>query len=111
MHGKDFPHNSNWTCLGKEPGFYMKALRNWLTYIPRNQLFIVNMESLLGNEYDTINRLLNFLGYPAHYNHSQKLLPHENAKSKHCEGCEQEGSTVALILLLDTVVYYILLCI
>ena len=65
---------------------YVDLLRNFLRVIPRDQLFIINFESLAGDrQQDTLNRLLHFLGKPAMYS-NEDLLPHSNSKDSHCQG-------------------------
>ena len=72
-----------WTVLVSG---YVNLLKNFLKIVPRDQLFIINFESLAGErQQDTLNRLLYFLGKPAMYS-KEDLLPHSNSKESHCEG-------------------------
>ena len=63
-----------------------------LKFIPRDQIFIYNFESITGDEGDdTINRLLYFLGEEAVYRRGN-LLPHVNTRSSHYK--DREGDEV-----------------
>ena len=76
-----------WTVMESA---YVDALSRFLQIIPRDQLFILNFESLIGErQQDTLNRLLYFLGKPGMYSKSD-LLPHSNSKESHCNGACDE---------------------
>ena len=42
-------------------GLYLDQIKNWLKYINRNQLFVMNFETLIVNTTDTMLRLSAFL--------------------------------------------------
>lgn len=71
---------------------YLQNLKDMLKFIPRDQIFIYNFESITGDEGDdTINRLLYFLGEEAVYRRGN-LLPHVNTRSSHYK--DREGDEV-----------------
>jgi len=47
--------------LQKDRGLYLYQLKQWLTYINRNQLIIISFDTLLTNTTDTVKRLASFL--------------------------------------------------
>jgi len=53
--------NSSHGLSQRSRGLYLHQLQNWLKYIKRNQLFIMNFETLVVNTTDTILRLSSFL--------------------------------------------------
>lgn len=69
-------------------GFALLHLKRLLALIPRDQVFIVNFESLIGEQQaDTLNRLFAFLGIPPI---QIPHLPHSNSKKSNCgnKNCE-----------------------
>lgn len=76
-----------WTVLESA---YVDALRRLLQVIPRDQLFIINFEALIGDhQQDILNRLLYFLGKQPMYSR-EEVFPHSNSKEKHCDGACDE---------------------
>lgn len=67
-------------------GFYIQNIQNLLKVVSRNQVFILNFESLFGDKQtDTINRLLYFIGKSPVYS-TKELLPYESSRLSQCEG-------------------------
>jgi uncharacterized membrane protein YgcG len=65
-------------------GEYVVHLERWLRYFNREQLFILNLSTLLTNTTDTVHRLLSFLNLPPfpakQYSREGKIvLPHKNS--------------------------------
>jgi hypothetical protein len=63
---------------------YVHHLQHWLTYFNRSQFFIVNLDTLLTNTTDTVERMLRFLDLPPFpqrtYDDSGQIkLPHSNS--------------------------------
>ena len=72
-------------------GFYMQHLKDLLEVLPRDQLFIYNFESMVGESGDDVlNRLLYFLGSKPVYA-KEPLFPHANSREKHFDGAEEEA--------------------
>ena len=66
-------------------GFALHHLKRLLSVIPRDQVFIINFESLTDErQQETLNRLFYFLGVPPKYS-ADPLMPHSNHKETHCE--------------------------
>ena len=69
---------------------YLQRIKKILEVIHRDQLFILNFESLTGNtKQDTLNRLLYFLGAGPVYQKSSTLPQSNSAESKCGENCEE----------------------
>lgn len=56
---------------------YVQQIRNWLRYISREQLFIINIQTLLENPPDTMRRLSVFLDFKSDWG-GNATLPHRN---------------------------------
>ena len=73
----------------------VEGIQNWLKYIPRNQLFILNFERLKANidiQRDTVNRILQFLGKPNLDDSYPLLMPQSNNRTHNCGGdCNEIG--------------------
>ena len=82
-------------------GFYMQHLKDLLTVLPRDQLFIYNFEMMVGEKGDdVINRLMYFLGQPQVYSR-ENLFPHANSISTHFGGDEQEVEQIHVVMCSD----------
>eukprot|EP01034_Spumella_vulgaris_P029250 gene29250-36268_t len=64
-------------ALDTSKGHYMEQIRRWLDIVPRSQIFILNLATLLTNTSDSMNRITDFLGLKTHFN-SGITLPHDN---------------------------------
>lgn len=72
----------DYVALGRHEslnGFYMTLIQNWLSIVGRDQLFILNMATLLIKTTDTMARLKTFLELDTGWGNVQ--LPHENDSS------------------------------
>ena len=58
-------------------GHYIVQLKKWIEYIPRSQIIIINLSTLLEETADTMHRITDFLGLK-HPFPSDVKLPHEN---------------------------------
>lgn len=67
--------------LNKRDSEYVTHLRNWLSVVHRSQLLILNMDTLLVNETDTMNRLMKFLGLRVSSNNINTSLLNDNNSS------------------------------
>lgn len=63
-------------------GNYLERLRIWLAVIPRSSLFVINMETLIRNDTDSIRRIYEFIG--VRNSRNAKHLPKRNNKESHC---------------------------
>jgi hypothetical protein len=50
----------------REAGIYIKHLKRWMKFFPKNQFLIIKSEDLFENTTDTYNKVLEFLGLPYH---------------------------------------------
>ena len=79
----------------------VRGIENWLRYIPRNQLFILNFERLKSNadiQRDTVNRILQFLNQPPLNDTFTFVIPQSNNRTHHCGGdCNLRGNPIHYI--------------
>jgi hypothetical protein len=61
-----------------EVGFYDEHLARWMRHFSRDQLFIVNFDTLVANTPDTMKRMVQFLGLPIGFPNDVEL-PKDNA--------------------------------
>lgn len=47
-------------------GIYVEQLRNWLTYFPREQLWVISSDDLRNDANTVLNQIFEFLGLPPH---------------------------------------------
>lgn len=57
-------------------GHYKDQLLNWMKYVKREQIFIINMQTLILNTTDTMHRIKRFLGLDIGW--GDVTLPHDN---------------------------------
>lgn len=67
-------------------GFYVGSLRRWLAAIPGGNIFIVSMDTLYGDQEDSLKRLLGFLNISSAWDRPLEL-PRRNSNSSHCRDC------------------------